>query len=337
MSDLNIAVIGAGAIGLTTALEVQKEFRNARVTVLAEKFNTDTTSFVAAGLFRPGTSFCGPTETITRKWINDSYHHWNDLNVTAEASLAGVTELSGYMFSKISPDIVRNSYLEGLLPIYRAATEEELSLCNGGWKYGSFFSTLLIECGLYLPWAANKFLGGNGTIETKKLSSLSELAGKYDAVINCTGLGAKYLCNDFKLVPIRGQVLKVHAPWCKTFFYAEFDTYIIPGFNSVTLGGCRQYDSFNLDICKYDYLSIQERCESLLPSIKSSPLIGQRVGLRPHRDPVRVEKEIVATPTDKLKVVHNYGHGGYGVTTAPGTSKHAVELLREILIGNSKM
>lgn len=66
MGDLNIAVLGAGVVGLTTAIELKNELRNAKVTVLADKFTTETTSHVAAGLFRPGTSFCGPNEEITR-------------------------------------------------------------------------------------------------------------------------------------------------------------------------------------------------------------------------------------------------------------------------------
>lgn len=64
--SLNIAVVGAGVIGLTTAIELKKELRNSNVTIFADKFTTETTSHVAAGLFRPGTSFCGPTEEITR-------------------------------------------------------------------------------------------------------------------------------------------------------------------------------------------------------------------------------------------------------------------------------
>lgn len=31
-----------------------------------------------------------------------------------------------------------------------------------------------------------------------------------------------------------------------------------------------------------------------------------------------------------FQVVHNYGHGGYGISTAPGTSKYAVQLAKEI-------
>lgn len=66
MSDLKIAVVGAGVVGITTACELQKRFRNIKIDILAHEFYEGTTSYVAAGLFRPGTSFCGPSEHITR-------------------------------------------------------------------------------------------------------------------------------------------------------------------------------------------------------------------------------------------------------------------------------
>lgn len=66
MSDLKIAILGAGVIGLTTGLELQKEIKNANISIIADKFFKDTTSYVAAGVFRPGTSFCGPTDDITK-------------------------------------------------------------------------------------------------------------------------------------------------------------------------------------------------------------------------------------------------------------------------------
>lgn len=63
---MNFAVVGSGIVGLTTALELQKTYRDARVSILAHEFLSDTTSSVAAGIFRPGTSFSGPTEEITK-------------------------------------------------------------------------------------------------------------------------------------------------------------------------------------------------------------------------------------------------------------------------------
>lgn len=71
---MKFAVIGAGVVGLTTALELQNQFSKANVTIIAENFGRNTTSFVAAGIFRPGTTFSGPNETITRYLYRSSTH-----------------------------------------------------------------------------------------------------------------------------------------------------------------------------------------------------------------------------------------------------------------------
>ncbi|XP_022908919.1 D-aspartate oxidase [Onthophagus taurus] len=333
---MKVAIVGAGVVGLTTAVELQKEVKGIDVTIFADKFYKDTTSYVAAGLFRPGTSFAGPTQEITKKWIVDSYNYWDKIRVTPESPKAGITEISGYIFSSEHKHLTRNHYIEDVVPLYRSATEDELNLCPGNWKYGSFFRTILTECTRYLPWITEKYTALGGRIHQKSINSFSELTD-FDLIINCSGLGSKLLCKDHKIVPIRGQVLKVNAPWLKTFFYGDFDTYIIPGFETVTLGGCRQYDSYDLNVNKFDSMAIQERCYSLVPSLKKAEIVTEKVGLRPHRDPVRVEKELIEVNGKRIKVVHNYGHGGYGVTTAPGTALYAVKLVKESLSGNSKL
>ncbi|XP_018329807.1 D-aspartate oxidase-like [Agrilus planipennis] len=337
MSDFKVGIIGAGVVGLTTALELKNQIRNAEVTIIADKFHRDTTSYVAAGLFRPGTSFRGPTEEVTYEWIRNAYNYWTDIKRTPEAHKAGVKELSGYIFSSTHISITKNNYLEKILPVYRTATEGELKLCPGTWKYGSFYSTILTECDLFLPWVTRKIKELDGKFISQKVDSFSDKIMDFDVIVNCTGMGAKYLCNDNLLVPLRGQVWKVEAPWIKHFFYVDYDTYIIPGFEGVTLGGCRQYDSYNLEVDKYDGLAIKERCESLLPELKNARVIGQRVGLRPHRSVVRVEKEIVMSKGKRQKIVHNYGHGGYGVMVSPGTAIHAVKLIKELWMGHSKL
>lgn len=335
---MNLGVIGCGVVGLTTALELQETFPNAKITILADRFNEDTTSYVAAGIFRPSTSFMGPSAEITRQWITDSFYYWDAIRRSREAALAGVCQLSGYIFSSISPAIVRNHFIEQLLPVYRRATEDELKLCQGDWKYGSFFTSCVTESRLFLPYAAKKFTSAGGVINYHHLDALTDLSNSYDAVVNCSGLGAKDLCKDHHLVPIRGQVIKVRAPWLKMAFYGDYDTYIIPGFESVTLGGCRQFESYNTEICPYDSMAIKKRCYGMLPSLKKAKVVREMVGLRPHRAVVRVETEVLTKENGKkVKIVHNYGHGGYGVTTAPGTAKYAVKLLRDLITGNSKL
>lgn len=51
--NLKINVIGAGVIGLSTALRIQQVKPQAKVTVFAEKFGIETTSDGAAGIYRP--------------------------------------------------------------------------------------------------------------------------------------------------------------------------------------------------------------------------------------------------------------------------------------------
>ena len=62
---MKIAVIGGGAVGLTTALLLKDEWPNSQINVIAESFE-QTTSHVAAGIFRVGSSFIGPNEELTR-------------------------------------------------------------------------------------------------------------------------------------------------------------------------------------------------------------------------------------------------------------------------------
>ncbi|CAL7952135.1 unnamed protein product [Xylocopa violacea] len=328
---MKVVVIGGGIVGLTTALQLKRELRNIEVTVLASNFD-DTVSHVAAGIFRIGSSYSGPTEEITREWIRDSYEYYDDIRKTVESPFAGVTTISGYLFANSSPETVKNHWMQDLVPIYRRATDEEFQLVQNNWKYGSFFTTLLTECRLHLPWARKKLQENGVKLEIKEINSLKELAFDWDLIMNCTGLGARTLCGDTHLVSMRGQVLKVKAPWMKMFFYGELDTYIIPGFNNiVTLGGSRNFDSENTKLCPYESAAIRERCENLLPGLKKAKVVREEVGLRPHRENnVRVEVERIVNGLSTAILVHNYGHGGYGVSTAPGTANYAIKLAKEM-------
>ena len=42
-------------------------------------------------------------------------------------------------------------------------------------------------------------------------------------------MGARRLCQDWNVQPVRGQVIRVKAPWIKFCVYADNDTYVIPG------------------------------------------------------------------------------------------------------------
>uniref|UniRef100_A0A8D9AUD4 D-aspartate oxidase n=1 Tax=Cacopsylla melanoneura TaxID=428564 RepID=A0A8D9AUD4_9HEMI len=325
IKDLKLCIIGAGVVGLNTALELQAVYPSCNLTIIAKEFTINTTSHGAAGIFRPGISFSGPTDEVTLKWIEDSYHFYSKLLLEARA---GVRLISGYNLSNISSDLTKNSAIENLVPVYRDATSQELFVGNKTFKYGSYSETLVIENSDFLPWAMKRVSSQGAKFKRGTVVSLSDLGAQFDVVFNCTGLGAQALCKDRKLTPMKGQIIKVFAPWLSHFYYLDYDVYIIPHSNgSVTLGGVRHYDSYSLDINPHDTSAILERCYSLLPELEEAPVLYEWCGLRPHRSLVRVETEKIG----KLNVIHNYGHGGYGVTTAPGTAKHAVRLCQELL------
>lgn len=50
---MEIAIIGAGVVGLSTALSIQEAFPKAKLTLFADKFNDKTLSSGAGGFFRP--------------------------------------------------------------------------------------------------------------------------------------------------------------------------------------------------------------------------------------------------------------------------------------------
>jgi len=49
----SVAVLGAGVVGLSTALRISQLIPDAQLTVLAEGFTSKTTSYGVAGIFRP--------------------------------------------------------------------------------------------------------------------------------------------------------------------------------------------------------------------------------------------------------------------------------------------
>lgn len=66
-------------------------------------------------------------------------------------------------------------------------------------------------------------------------------------------------------------------------------------------------------------------------------MIKHQVGLRPGREKVRLELETKRIDDKMVKIVHNYGHGGSGVTLSIGCAKDACDLVKSALNLKSKL
>ncbi len=98
----------------------------------------------------------------------------------------------------------------------------------------------------------------------------------------------------------------------------------------VVLGGTQEKNEFDLEANEQDCKDIFERCCKLIPSLKDAKILKKQAGLRPVRkDGIRLEMEILTDDDKKLsKVIHNYGHGGSGVTLCWGCANEVCEIIK---------
>lgn len=197
---------------------------------------------------------------------------------------------------------------------------------SGGYHFVSF----TCEPTYLLPYLFKRFKHAGGKFEKRKIQSFDELKSSA-VIVNCTGLNAQHLANDKEVKPIRGQVTRVHAPWIFNTILDESDdgNYVIPNCETVILGGTHQVDDYNTKVSPEDNDFILNGCQNLVPSLKNAPIQKHWVGLRPGRSSVRLEREIYKTASgERVIVIHNYGHGGCGVTLSWGCASDVLNLIK---------
>ncbi|XP_033750236.1 D-aspartate oxidase-like isoform X4 [Pecten maximus] len=235
--ESHVVILGAGVVGLSTAINVQSILPNARVTIIAEKFDQETTSDGAAGIFRPNLELTpSKSSQQARKWLQNSFDWFDHIWQSDEGPEAGVIRVSGYQFMNE----------EVALPIHRhmdygfsVLSNEELQRLPVGkrYKYGWWYDTLMVECRRYLPWLMKRFRKNGGYVISQKITSLSKIP-ECDVAVNCLGWGSRQLFGDTDMFPVAGHTLRVKAPWVKQFYVlGNGDNFIYPGMPLRYAGG----------------------------------------------------------------------------------------------------
>ncbi|XP_019765878.1 D-amino-acid oxidase isoform X2 [Dendroctonus ponderosae] len=339
-----IAVIGCGAVGLTSALELQNKFGSCmRVTIFADKFSPNTTSDIAAGLWEPYL-LADNSEFDVFRWSSRTYRFILKLWQEGEAKAAGIclqpvvnlSALKNYSCPKwVAATIGYNELSDGCLQSFSELYGQSFT---GGFMFISF----TWEAAVFLPYLQQKFLKIGGIIKERHIGSLNELE-EFDAILNCTGLEARRLSNDETVVPIRGQIIRAEAPWLYFTYVIQSELedqtcYVIPNAKSAVFGGTQQ-KSFRTTVSSSDSQRILRNVHKLLPQIAQARILQEIVGLRPSRPKVRLEAEFFKLATGKIvPVVHNYGHGGAGITLSIGCAQDAALLIGKVLkITSSKL
>ncbi|MGW3978555.1 FAD-dependent oxidoreductase [Streptomyces mirabilis] len=319
----DVIVVGSGVVGLTTAIVLAE--RGRRVRVWARESGELTTSAVAGALWWP---YRIRPKALAGEWALRSLSVYEEL--AARPDETGVRVVEGVQgetrLDALEPWAARVPGM-GVPPARaqsrawgRATTAEEYA------GTGLWARLPLIDMPVHLRWLRERFLRAGGTIETRTVTDLAEVEAP--VVVNCPGLGAHTLVPDAAVRPVRGQLVIVENPGVRTWLVstdrdAGTTTYVFPHPDRLVLGGTTDDDDWSLTPDPAAAEAIVERCVALRPEIAGARVLGHRVGLRPVRDTVRLEREVLP---DGRVLVHNYGHGGAGVTVAWGCAREAAGL-----------
>jgi|HubBroStandDraft_3_1064219.scaffolds.fasta_scaffold52505_2 D-amino-acid oxidase len=305
----DVLVIGAGVCGLTTAICLAEA--GLEVTVRAARPPLETTSAAAGAIWGP--HLVDEGGQVAR---------WGIVTLEILRGLAGqpgtgVRTVQGIQASRHPAE--PPGWLDPL-PGWRRCGPAELP---AGFVTGWLYAAPVLTMPVYLGYLLDRFGAAGGDVQVATVGSLAAAAADAPVVVNCTGIGARELVPDPGLRPVRGQAVIVANPGITDFFIGPAETgpdfvYMFPHGDTVLLGGTEQHGDWNLDCDPEISRRILARCTAVEPRLAGAEILEQRVGLRPVRSRVRFDTEQLE-PGRLL--VHNYGHGGSGVTLAWGCAR----------------
>jgi D-amino-acid oxidase len=306
---MQVRVVGAGIIGLTTALRCAEAGHT--VEIVAAEFGDETTSAVAAALWYPYRAL--PQHAVTR-WARIGFDVLSDISRDVSA---GVDMRSGrQLFDRRTPD---PWWIEAVPQLVRA----DPAALPTGYHDGIELTVPVVDMPVHLGWLADRLQSARVALVRQRVVSLDEARRGVDVVVNCAGLGARTLADDDELHPVRGQVVLLAQIGLDRWTLDETDarnlTYVLPRRATIVVGGTALDRDEDLDVRPDTAEQIMRRATALVPELARAEVLGHRVGLRPARSGVRLERD--------GDVVHCYGHGGAGVTLAYGCAQDVVALL----------
>jgi D-amino-acid oxidase len=292
---MRITVAGGGVVGLSCAHRLAEAGHS--VTIVTEGKPAETTSAVAGGLIYP--PVVRPDERVVR---------WTATTVGVYRSL---TAAQGIRFR---PGWIR---VPGELP-----DPDWLSAMTDVSRDGSVlaFTTAIVDTPVYLAWLAEQAAALGVRTEYRTVTALGDLDA--DVAVNATGLAGGGLAGDDTLVPVRGQVVHLADPGLSSWAVDEVDgelAYVIPHGRHVVCGGTEEIGRGDFTPDPATAAAIVRRCRALEPRLADAAVLGTRVGLRPGRPSVRLERT--------GDIIHCYGHGGAGITLAWGCADDVVSLV----------
>lgn len=327
MNNEKVGIVGCGVSGLTVGIRLLES--GIPVEILAREGTPRTTSDVAGAFWYP---YRSEPRTRVLGWAAISHRFYSEL---AERGEGGVVET---MVTHLYADQIKEPWWAGCTKDLRFYEAEELcgAYCSRTGTAHPFigahsYTSLLIETPIYMPYLRERFTALGGIAHEETVPSLQSLEGRFGVVVNCSGVWSRELVGDTESFPIRGQIVRVRRdPRTPLAVYDGNDCYIVVRSNDCIIGGFNAENDWSVEPDPEGRRALLQRAAVLasyvdLPGFEHPEVIGDAVGLRPGRSTVRLESEQL---TPRLKVIHNYGHGGSGFSLAWGCAEEVLSLLK---------
>ncbi|GAA5122080.1 FAD-dependent oxidoreductase [Alloalcanivorax gelatiniphagus] len=320
--QVRVVVVGAGVSGLSCARLLLDAGHD--VALVSGDPLHHTTSYLAAAVWFP--TAAGPTEAVAR-WGARTY---DILAAEAEAGVPGVVMRESLMLyhDASGPSAPLPGWAAAVGEV-REARRDELP---PGYPRGLRFAVPLVEMPYYLPYLREQVLAAGATQVRRRVTRLDDVLDLGpDVIVNAAGMGAGALVDDDTVYPVRGQIVRVTNPGLTVSVRDEHHragrAYVHPRSTDCILGGTLEEGDWSTEPDPAETAAILERCTDIAPGLADARVIESVAGLRPGRPEVRVEVDEDLLP---VPVVHNYGHGGSGITIGWGCAHDVAALVAEL-------
>ena len=221
--EREIAVIGCGALGLTSGLLAQRA--GARVTIYAKDLPPNVRSSLASGLWTPDSRICledHATPAFRQLWANMARRSFQTYQSLLGLPGNPVEFIDSYYVSDDSNTDRRRNTVADTRPKFADLRRELIAdlaprsedFGPGRHPFGARHlqrnTLMMFNITAYARLLMGDFVANGGRIEIAEFHTPADFAHVREKVlINATGYGARALFGDESIVPVRGQLARM--------------------------------------------------------------------------------------------------------------------------------